>query len=59
VWFDLEDIEDLAAIAERRDEPSIPHEEAEAKALSAPDMRESIREGLKTPLTDCDKEPGW
>ncbi len=27
--------------------------------LSVPGMRESIREGLKTPLEDCSREPGW
>ena len=27
--------------------------------LSVPGMRESIREGLETPLADCVEEPGW
>jgi prevent-host-death family protein len=27
--------------------------------LSVPGMRESIREGLETPIDDCAKEPGW
>ena len=27
--------------------------------LSIPGMRESIREGLNTPVEDCQKEPGW
>jgi len=27
--------------------------------LSIPGMRESIREGLQTPLDECGKEPGW
>jgi len=27
--------------------------------LSIPGMRESIRKGLKTPITKCGKEPGW
>jgi len=27
--------------------------------LSIPGMRESIREGLQTPLDECSKEPGW
>jgi prevent-host-death family protein len=27
--------------------------------LSIPGMRESIREGLQTPLDECRKEPGW
>ena len=27
--------------------------------LSVPGMRESIREGLRTPVADCDEEPGW
>lgn len=27
--------------------------------LSVPGMRESIREGLKTPVEECEKEPGW
>lgn len=30
--------------------------------LSVPGMRESIREGIKTPLNergDCSREPGW
>ena len=27
--------------------------------LSIPNMRESIREGLATPVEDCDTEPGW
>ncbi len=26
---------------------------------SVPGMRESIVEGLKTPITECDAEPGW
>ncbi len=24
-----------------------------------PEMRESIRKGLKTPVEKCDREPGW
>lgn len=27
--------------------------------LSIPGMRESIRQGLKTPVEKCKKEPGW
>lgn len=27
--------------------------------LSIPKMRESIREGLKTPVKKCSKDPGW
>jgi len=27
--------------------------------LSVPGMRESIREGLDTPVGECEKEPGW
>jgi len=27
--------------------------------LSIPGMRESIREGLETPVEECDGEPGW
>jgi prevent-host-death family protein len=27
--------------------------------LSVPGMRESIREGLATPIEDCAPEPGW
>jgi len=27
--------------------------------LSIPGIRESIREGLATPLEECEKEPGW
>jgi prevent-host-death family protein len=27
--------------------------------LSIPGMRESIREGLATPLDECEEEPGW
>jgi antitoxin YefM len=27
--------------------------------LSIPGMRESIKQGLETPLTECDEEPGW
>ena len=27
--------------------------------LSVPGMRESIRQGLKTPIKKCSKEPGW
>jgi antitoxin YefM len=27
--------------------------------LSIPGMRESIREGLETPVAECDEEPGW
>jgi prevent-host-death family protein len=27
--------------------------------LSIPGMRESIREGLATPLDECSKDPGW
>ncbi len=27
--------------------------------LSIPGMRESIREGLKTPMDKCAKTPGW
>ena len=27
--------------------------------LSIPGMRESIKNGLKTPVEKCDEEPGW
>lgn len=27
--------------------------------LSIPGMRESIRQGLKTPVAKCKQEPGW
>ena len=27
--------------------------------LSVPGMRESIREGMATPIDECDTEPGW
>jgi PHD/YefM family antitoxin component YafN of YafNO toxin-antitoxin module len=27
--------------------------------LSIPGMRESILEGLATPVEECDDEPGW
>ena len=27
--------------------------------LSMPGMRESIREGIDTPVSDCSSEPGW
>ncbi|MDO8862760.1 type II toxin-antitoxin system Phd/YefM family antitoxin [Haliea sp. E1-2-M8] len=27
--------------------------------LSVPGMRESIREGMQTPTSECDEEPGW
>ncbi len=27
--------------------------------LSVPGMRESIREGLDTPVDECQKKPGW
>lgn len=27
--------------------------------LSVPGLRESIVEGMATPIRDCDKEPGW
>lgn len=27
--------------------------------LSVPGMRESIREGLKIPIEECEQEPGW
>ena len=27
--------------------------------LAVPGMRESIREGLATPVDDCSQEPGW
>ncbi|MGB8885383.1 MAG: type II toxin-antitoxin system Phd/YefM family antitoxin [Candidatus Korobacteraceae bacterium] len=27
--------------------------------LSVPGMRESIREGMETPVEDCAEEPGW
>ena len=27
--------------------------------LSVPGMRESIREGLATPVEECEAEPGW
>jgi len=27
--------------------------------LSIPGMRDSIIEGLKTPVEECDKDPGW
>ena len=26
---------------------------------SVPGMRESIRKGLKTPIEECDEDPGW
>jgi prevent-host-death family protein len=26
---------------------------------SIPDMRESIKAGLKTPVEECEEEPGW
>lgn len=26
---------------------------------SIPGMRESIKKGLKTPVEECDEEPGW
>lgn len=26
---------------------------------SIPGMRESIQEGLETPIEECDEEPGW
>jgi antitoxin YefM len=26
---------------------------------SVPEMRESIKEGLKTPVDECAEEPGW
>lgn len=26
---------------------------------SIPDMRESIKAGLETPINECDEEPGW
>jgi PHD/YefM family antitoxin component YafN of YafNO toxin-antitoxin module len=31
----------------------------EIHLLSVPGMRESIVEGLTTPLVDCKEEPGW
>ncbi|MFO8012898.1 MAG: type II toxin-antitoxin system Phd/YefM family antitoxin [Phycisphaerae bacterium] len=27
--------------------------------VSIPGMRESIREGLETPVEECSKDPGW
>jgi antitoxin YefM len=27
--------------------------------ISVPGMRESIREGMATPIEDCSEEPGW
>lgn len=27
--------------------------------LSVPGMRESIREGMDTPVDECDEDPGW
>lgn len=27
--------------------------------VSIPGMRDSIIEGLKTPIEECDKDPGW
>ena len=27
--------------------------------LSVPGMRESVRQGLKAPIKECSKEPGW
>ena len=27
--------------------------------LSVPGMRESIREGMETPVSECSEEPGW
>ena len=27
--------------------------------LSVPDMRESVREGLQTPVEECSEDPGW
>jgi prevent-host-death family protein len=27
--------------------------------LAIPGMRESIREGMATPLSECSQEPGW
>jgi antitoxin YefM len=27
--------------------------------MSIPGMRESIKEGLDTPVEECDEEPGW
>lgn len=27
--------------------------------LSVPGMRDSIREGMETPLDECDEEPDW
>lgn len=27
--------------------------------LSIPKMRQSIRQGLRTPIRECSKEPGW
>ena len=27
--------------------------------LSVPGMRESIQEGLKTPVDECSEDPGW
>ncbi|HHJ12302.1 MAG TPA: type II toxin-antitoxin system Phd/YefM family antitoxin [Chromatiales bacterium] len=27
--------------------------------LSVPGMRESIREGMETPVPECSEEPGW
>ncbi len=27
--------------------------------LSIPGMRESIKEGMNTPIEECEKDPGW
>ncbi len=27
--------------------------------VSIPDMRESIREGMETPVEECSEDPGW
>ncbi len=27
--------------------------------VSIPDVRESIREGVETPIQDCSEDPGW
>jgi len=27
--------------------------------LSVPGMRESVQEGMKTPVDECSKDPGW
>ena len=27
--------------------------------ISIPGMRESIKEGLETPVDECDEQPGW